>query len=111
VGRARGMTAIKTKAALLLYAAMFIVVCDATFLHFRLISLLMGEDVNRAEINLFGRTISAQFIYALMLSVIASALGFAWRKKGRSKENLLFSVFYGLIAVLLLAYLVLVYSV
>jgi hypothetical protein len=93
------------------YAAVLIAACDWALFHFKLISFLIGEDINRAELKLFGRTLPAQILYILILSVIASALGFAWRKKGTGKENLLFSVFYGLIALLLPAYLVAVYLV
>src|SRR5215470_4074185 len=99
----------KRLAPIVFYTAIFIAACDAAFFHFRLISFLIGEDINRAELNLFGRTLSVKILYMLIFSVIASAVGFAWRKKGRGKENLLFSVFYGLIALLVLAYLVAVY--
>jgi hypothetical protein len=40
---------------------------------------------------------------------MVSAYFFGWRKRGRGKENLLVSVFYGLVFVLLLAYVVAVY--
>ena len=102
----------KTKPLLTIvfYGVVFIAACDS-LLHFRLISFLIGKDIHRAEINIFGRTLSLQIIYMLILSVIFFALGFAWRKKGRGKENLLLSIFYGLIALLLLAYIVAVYFV
>lgn len=99
------------KMKLVLFVILFIAACDAAFFNFALISSLVGADINRTTISAFGKTISAQALYMLLLCVAAFVFFFIKRRTGTGKESLLVSILYGITSILLLAYVVALYVI
>jgi len=89
-----------------LFGVALLVTSDAAFFQFRLASLILGTQIDHANINLFGKNIPLKLLYGSLMSCTAFVYILRVRKIGNVRENVLFAIFYRLVSALLLIYLV-----